>query len=713
MSRRVRKGAPVIALMLAVTTLFSTPALAAEPVVQQEEETVPAGEDVKEAEKTTEMQEPVSETTDEAVPEPETVIPAGQESEKGSENDPADTVKEEEDVIEEIPEETAEPEEEAEALIFSGPYEKDGRMYYRAEDGSDMTGWIAAGDDWYYAGPDGILKTGLQTIKKKQYYLDPETYVMATGAVNVSGKWYFFDTKSGARKMNGGWCTDKAGNKFYADKKGILKSGWQTISKKKYYLCPDTRAMAKGAMKISGKWYFFDEKTGAVKTSSGWYADADGNKYYAGKKGVLQTGWQKIKKKWYYFDPATAKAVSGFITLSGKTYYLDPSTFIMKTGAFTDAETGISYLAESSGALASGFKTIGGKKYYYHPDYHRQEEGEAVINGFTCRFGADGALISGLPSGWVEKDGSKYYYDKDGNVYTGEKKVDGKTYVFGKNGEMLTGMQISGGKIYALKDDGSAVDKYTKSAKLFSRLSDAQKKDALRYLSMVLLDTELGDFANVTGTKEEVRAAWIYWQDIMDVINNTYCLYQYKNAHCETAKYDIKDESGKAIGTRFTMTKDRLEAAKKFIQSSQDLENYIESALKKSGAMSKKSIKDKVKAIDNYICKTMTYNYKYNGAVSSGIRAGKGSCNEYACYFYFMCQKAGIPCRYVYGYANGGKDPHAWNSVKISGKWYYIDTCWNDSGSKSSRRYYLSAKEMKGHKSRFVIKSTEWEMQSL
>ena len=35
-----------------------------------------------------------------------------------------------------------------------------------------------------------------------------------------------------------------------------------------------------------------------------------------------------------------------------------------------------------------------------------------------------------------------------------------------------------------------------------------------------------------------------------------------------------------------------------------------------------------------------------------------------------------IPCKVVSGVSKG--QPHAWNQIKINGKWYFVDATWDD-----------------------------------
>ena len=68
----------------------------------------------------------------------------------------------------------------------------------------------------------------------------------------------------------------------------------------------------------------------------------------------------------------------------------------------------------------------------------------------------------------------------------------------------------------------------------------------------------------------------------------------------------------------------------------------------------------------------------------SAGRPNSAVCNGYAMAFEYLCQVAGIPCCTVSGQAShipadsdqdGG---HAWNVVCIKGKWYEVDTTWDD-----------------------------------
>ena len=107
---------------------------------------------------------------------------------------------------------------------------------------------------------------------------------------------------------------------------------------------------------------------------------------------------------------------------------------------------------------------------------------------------------------------------------------------------------------------------------------------------------------------------------------------------------------------------------------------------------------EKVKAIHDYLIYHANYvnNGDYSTAENWAYGAGgvllhkEGVCQSYAFAFYMMAISAGLECRFVSGTADGGG--HAWNQVKVDGKWYYIDCTWDDpvGGGYENYKYYLS-----------------------
>ena len=93
---------------------------------------------------------------------------------------------------------------------------------------------------------------------------------------------------------------------------------------------------------------------------------------------------------------------------------------------------------------------------------------------------------------------------------------------------------------------------------------------------------------------------------------------------------------------------------------------------------------EKAKAIHDYMVMNIDYdyaNYRANTIPSDSYTAlgalknKYAVCAGYAKTFKLLCELAGLECTYVTGTAGG---PHAWNQVKVDGKWYNVDVTWDD-----------------------------------
>ena len=95
-----------------------------------------------------------------------------------------------------------------------------------------------------------------------------------------------------------------------------------------------------------------------------------------------------------------------------------------------------------------------------------------------------------------------------------------------------------------------------------------------------------------------------------------------------------------------------------------------------------KSDYEKVKAIYDWISSHVEYDYdnlndesytrKYS--TCAALIDHKAVCQGYSTLFYRLALEEGIDCRFIPGIANGGN--HAWNIVKLGGKYYNVDTTW-------------------------------------
>lgn len=95
-------------------------------------------------------------------------------------------------------------------------------------------GWGQDEKGYWYQNPTGsYARGGFSTIDGVKYAFNAEAY-MVTGWQQQEGKWYYFDTESGAQSL--GW-KQIEGKWYYFDeaKGGEMITGWRTEGSKTYY----------------------------------------------------------------------------------------------------------------------------------------------------------------------------------------------------------------------------------------------------------------------------------------------------------------------------------------------------------------------------------------------------------------------------------------------------------------------------------------------
>lgn len=117
--------------------------------------------------------------------------------------------------------------------------------------------------------------------------------------------------------------------------------------------------------------------------------------------------------------------------------------------------------------------------------------------------------------------------------------------------------------------------------------------------------------------------------------------------------------------------------------------------------MSKRTAYGKTKAIYDYICKNVKYDYDglNNGSLGkftayNALIKGKSVCQGYASLFYRMARDAGLQVRFIPGASRS--EPHAWNIVKLGTYYYNLDSTW-DAGRSKYVYFLKSNKEFPDH----------------
>ncbi len=215
-----------------------------------------------------------------------------------------------------------------EDLVKNGVYAEDDGLYYYVNNVRTNAGLVKIGDDYYYAGPDGLLRTGKYWASRTNgllpagyYYFNEETGKMQdlikNGVYAEDGGLYYYEnnvrTNAGLVKVG----TDY----YYAGPDGLLKTGKYWASRTNgllpagyYYFDTETGKMQdlikNGVYAEDGALYYYLNN---VRTNAGLVKVGE-DYYYAGPDGQLRTGkyWASrtnglLPAGYYYFDTETGK----------------------------------------------------------------------------------------------------------------------------------------------------------------------------------------------------------------------------------------------------------------------------------------------------------------------------------------------------------------------------------------------------------------------
>ena len=108
----------------------------------------------------------------------------------------------------------------------------------------------------------------------------------------------------------------------------------------------------------------------------------------------------------------------------------------------------------------------------------------------------------------------------------------------------------------------------------------------------------------------------------------------------------------------------------------------------------------------DYIVKNTRYDINGKNVSNAYAILKKGSdkravCDGYAQAFKILCDAAGIPNVLVAGQGkrtDGSTEDHRWNYVQLNGKWYAVDTTWDDPVSSDGKDYLMHTYFLKGSK---------------
>ncbi|MDR1441352.1 MAG: hypothetical protein LBJ02_03030 [Bifidobacteriaceae bacterium] len=133
-----------------------------------------------------------------------------------------------------------------------------------------------------------------------------------------------------------------------------------------------------------------------------------------------------------------------------------------------------------------------------------------------------------------------------------------------------------------------------------------------------------------------------------------------------------KEVTGKII-TKGMTDRDKASAINKWLVNNAE---YDYDALAALEELSSFDSRFSTEAIDAWM--KLDKDYPYNQNAYGVLVYGRGVCASYAAGFKLLADAAGLPAVYVSGVALESGQGHAWNRVQLDGKWWLVDSTWNE-----------------------------------
>ena len=330
-------------------------------------------------------------------------------------------------------------------------------------------GWVKSGNAWYFYKQNGTLT---RNAWAGNYWLGADGK-MVTNAWVDNGR-YYVDANGawvkGAQKpaipkpavaQKQGWVQSGGAWYFYHQGK-IVRNAWVGS----YWLGSDGK-MATSAWVDNGRYY--------VGANGVWVKDA--KKPEAPKPVEKKQGWVKEGNTWYYYENGTV-ARNKWI---GSTYWVGADGK-MATSSWVD--NGRYYVGPNGAWVKDAKKPVEKKQGWVKEGntWYYFENGTVARNkwiGSTYWVGADGKMVTSAwvdngryyvdangawvkdakkpevpkpvekKQGWKKEDNSWYYYEQDGTL--ARNKWIGDTYWVGKDGKMVTDNWVDNDRFYVDK----------------------------------------------------------------------------------------------------------------------------------------------------------------------------------------------------------------------------------------------------------------------
>lgn len=308
--------------------------------------------------------------------------------------------------------------------------------------------------EWYYAGNDGAILKGPQTIDGVKVYFNQ-------GGVQVKGyfvrdegdnKSRYYDKDTGALATNQyviAYNPYKHRNeRYYVNDQGIRLTGPQTIDGKQVYF--DKYEGSQIFDNFGDDGYFYDQEGNRVNLGTNRYVQVKGNWYYVGEDGKILTGEQTIDGAHVYFEYG-GKQVKG--DFDYKNQFHDKDSGNLVTNRFVTVKDKTYFIGADSKAI-KGATVIDNVEYFFDKETGAQVKGNFAWNG-KYYDGITGALVT---NNYVQVGKDWYYVGNDGERLKGSQTINNVPVYFDPyDGKQAKGVFGDDGYFYD-KDSGAKID---------------------------------------------------------------------------------------------------------------------------------------------------------------------------------------------------------------------------------------------------------------
>ncbi len=322
---------------------------------------------------------------------------------------------------------------------FTGPYEK---IY------GSYSIWM---DATVYAGADGLLVDGLQTISGKQYYFN-DCHLVTSSVEKINDEWYGIQENGECALIDkDGWVF--AGERTYYFENGKPVDGVYTIDGEDYLFVYNVLHKDYAGRKIylDGKYMIYVTDSSGRIVKNQWIRIENGDiydgDYYLTENGSVLEGFQTVDGKNLCFDSTGRKYASELREINHRLYKFD------EDGTYTtDVSDGFYYGAFGVQWVKNGFLVRNCMVTYNNKNYVLTAYGDSRRLSDTYGsyeslvFMSDGpgyrdikvypTALTGelLKSDFIKNDnGSDYYADENSILRYGLIEHNGEKYVIMEN----------------------------------------------------------------------------------------------------------------------------------------------------------------------------------------------------------------------------------------------------------------------------------------